>query len=111
MPCQDRQDYDELPTFGTELSAQCKFGDPQQDTTVPAGASIVAPLFCKATGQLLANLMSVWLQSGHAAGRKPYIGHNYIRRWDKAKRPFCTVCITATQHHRAWVGQYEGERR
>ena len=74
MPCKDRQDDDRqrAPHIETELSTQCKYGVIHSQMHRFSRRLRRAPLFCKATGQLLANLIQ------H--------GYDRARLWDKVKR-------------------------
>ena len=76
MPCQSRQDDDELHALGQSSVPQCKYGTIHSQMHRFSRRLRCAPLFCKATGQLLANLIQHSynrvrpLQSTQAAGRK-----------------------------------------
>ena len=74
------------------MQIQCH---PQSDTTVSARRLRCAPLCCKATGQLLANLIQ------H--------GYNRVRLWDKVKR--FSAPFVPWPPAPSGTGHYEGKRR
>ena len=83
------------PQIDTELRTQCKYGVIHSQMHRFSSRLRRAPLFCKATGQLLANLIQ------H--------GYDRARLWDKVKRfsaPFVPQPPAPSD-----TGLYEGKRR
>ena len=83
------------PHTDTELSSQCKFGVIHSQMHRFSRRLRRAPLFCKATGQLLANLIQ------H--------GYDRARLWDKVKR-FSAPYVPRPPAP-SGTGHYEGKRR
>ena len=83
------------PHIDTELSTQCKYGAIHSQMHRFSRRLRRAPLFCKATGQLLANL----------------IQHGYSRHtlWVKVKR-FSAPYIPRPPVPEAGIASYEGKR-
>ena len=84
--------------IGMELSAQCKYGVIHSQMHRFSRRLCHAPLFCKATGQLLANL----IQHGYSRVRQS---------WDKVKRFEGTFCATATSTLRPRATMKANRRR
>ena len=82
MPSQDRQDDEELTHIGTELSAHCKYGVIHSQMHHFSRRLRRTSLICKATRQLVANLIQ------H--------GYNRIRLWDRVNRCSTPFVPTAT---------------
>ena len=83
------------PHIDTELSTQCKYGVIHSQMHRFSRRLRRAPLFCKATGQLLANLIQ------H--------GYDRARLWDKVK--WFSAPYVARPPQLSGTGHYEGKRR
>ena len=83
------------PHIDTELSTQCKYGVILSQMHRFSRRLRRAPLFCKATGQLLANLIQ------H--------GYDRARLWDKVKR-FSAPYVPRPPLPTSGTGLYEGKR-
>ena len=85
------------PSIGTELSIQCKYGVIHSQMHRFSRRLRRSPLFCKATGQLLANLIQ------H--------GYDRCKLWMRVKRFSATYLPRPDAPEGAGNSHYDGKRR